>query len=177
MKPEKSEIRKDIIAKRKQLSETEYQKRSDCICRKIMETPSFQKASVVYAYFAVQKEVSLGSVFEECFRQGKVLALPRVEGKEIFFYQVNSMEDLEEGSFHVMEPKERCQKAPKADLILVPGVAFTHAGGRLGYGGGFYDRFFEKNSMDSIGVGFSFQVLRELPLEQHDICLNRILSD
>lgn len=173
----KSQIRKDTIQKRNNLSESEHLNKSSCICKKIMETSFFKEASVVYAYMDIKNEVSLKELIDYCLKNGKTIALPRVEGKVINFYQIQSFSDLEEGSFHVAEPKMACQEAPAADLILVPGVAFTKEGYRLGYGGGFYDRFLAENDIYSIGIGYHFQIKQKLPLEQHDICLNQIITD
>ena len=75
------------------------------------------------------------------------------------------------------DPKDSCEKAPAPDLLLVPGVAFTDTGNRLGYGGGFYDRFLKEHPCKTIGIGYDFQLLKELPTEEHDICLDEVITD
>ncbi|MCR5737848.1 MAG: 5-formyltetrahydrofolate cyclo-ligase [Eubacterium sp.] len=173
----KQKIRKDMIQKRKDLTNQEYQTKSDCICQKIMKRSDFQQANVVYAYFAVRQEVSLETLIQYCLENKKQIALPRVEDENIAFYLIHGLEDVEEGYFHVMEPNGFCEKAPAPDLILVPGVAFTKVGNRLGYGGGFYDRFLKKTPCQTIGIGYDFQLMKELPTEEHDICLDEVITD
>lgn len=171
----KKEIRQEMIGKRNALKLQEYQNRSQQVCEKIIKNRLYQEAEVVYAYMDIKQEVSLKKLISDAVNNQKIIGLPRVEGKEIVFYQVTSLSDLEEGSFHVLEPKTTCIPAPEPNLILVPGVAFTIEGKRLGYGGGFYDRFLSKHSCATIGVGYEFQVLEELPVEEHDMKLDEII--
>ena len=171
----KKEIRQEMIQKRNELNNQEYENRSRQICEKIMKNRMYREAEVIYAYMDIKQEVSLKKLILEALEHQKIIGLPRVEGKEIVFYQVASLSDLEEGSFHVLEPKNTCIPAPEPSLILVPGVAFTTEGKRLGYGGGFYDRFLSNHSCFTIGVGYGFQVLEELPVEEHDMKLDEII--
>lgn len=104
----------------------------------------------------------------------KVLAFPRIEGDEIDFYIA---ERFQAGKFGIREP-EGTELAPPPDLVLVPGVAFSPAGARLGRGGGFYDRWLARHpGVITVGVAFSCQVVEHLPGESHDLHVQAVLTE
>ncbi len=170
----KKEIRQQIIKQRKCMSAVEQIAKSSLICNKILTNSCYIKSKVVYVYCSVNREVSLEILIQDALKNNKIVAFPKVEGDDIFFYSVLSPEELKPGFFNIPEPVAAAP-APKGDLVLVPGVAFTKKGERLGYGGGFYDRFLTKNEIYSIGVGYDFQIVEMLPMEKHDRILNEII--
>ena len=95
--------------------------------------------------------------------------------------QINKFEDLEVGYYGILEPKENKLIVDETtiDSSFLPGLAFDKKGGRVGYGGGFYDRFLRKSRKDSrkIGLAYSFQVLEEVPMEQDDEFIDGIITD
>lgn len=170
----KKDIRKEILSKRKALDNHELITKSSLIVDKILNHKVYINSQVVYCYSSINNEVCLDLLMEDIVRQKKVLALPKVEDNNITFYQVSNPSKLKKGYFDIMEPYN-CPKAKPADLIIVPGVAFTKNGDRLGYGGGFYDRFLSLSSAYTLGVGFDFQILETLPTQEHDKKLNDII--
>lgn len=173
----KKELRKRIINRRNALTQIEVLRAGEIIAEKVLRHPAYQDASVIYAYSATQNEVPLDLLFSHIFTAGKLLALPKIEHGCMNFHVISGLKDLEKGTFGIYEPKPFCCMAPKPELILVPGVAFTKDGFRLGYGGGFYDRFLCDNSAYSIGIGYSFQVLDEIPLEAFDRQVSEIITE
>lgn len=170
----KKELRSELIIQRKTMSDNEVITKSSLICNKILNSKCYKESSVVYCYFAVNNEVNLNLLITHALNNGKIIALPKVEGKDIKFYEIKSFEDLKPGYYNIPEPVTDIE-APKADLIIVPGVAFSKEGARLGYGGGFYDRFLADNQIYSIGVGYDFQLKDNVPTEEFDRILNEIV--
>jgi 5-formyltetrahydrofolate cyclo-ligase len=173
---EKKEIRKELISKRKQLTAEEVVTKSSLICNKIIDSELYQKSSVIYCYSAINNEVNLSELIEHAFIHNKAVALPRVENNEMSFHIIKSFDELKAGYYNILEPQKKIP-APQADLIIVPAVAFTKDGNRLGYGGGFYDRYLEKNNIYSIGVCYDFQILEQIPTMKHDKKINKIISN
>ena len=159
--------------------EEEVQKRSQLICSRLLEMHCFEQSEWIYGYMPIRKEVDIRPFLKHLLNKGKKLALPRVSGDTMEFYQVTSFEDLEEGSFHILEPKEKCPKADASGFILIPGVAFDRKGGRIGYGKGYYDKFFASHSqtLEKIGIAYTIQIVDTIPTTSLDIQLNGLVCE
>lgn len=168
------ELRKTMIFKRKVMSNDEVITKSSIICDKIIDSDIYKKSKVVYLYCSVNNEVDLNKVINDAYSKGKTVAFPKVEGENMNFYVTSSKDDLVPGYFNIPEPNAT-YPAPKADLIIVPGTVFTKEGKRIGYGGGFYDRFLSQNKVYSIGVCYDFQLMDDLYTQAHDQILNEII--
>ena len=142
------------------------------VARRLREHPLFCKARVVYAFAprCDEPDWTIGGLDVE-----KTWAFPRVENGEMSFWRVSSMEDFSLGTFNIREPLSR-EVAPPPDLILVPALAFTATGQRLGRGGGFYDRFLAEMPAPSLGIAFACQVLGSLPTEEHDTSVTDVVT-
>lgn len=173
----KKELRTRMIRMRKQMSHNDFFNKSADICSKIKSHPKFRQAKVIYCYDNIKNEVSLYNLQKEILKDKKILALPRIDEGVMNFYIIEDFDDLACGYMGIFEPKEQCREAPAPDIVLVPGVAFTKDGFRLGYGGGFYDRFLSHADTYSIGVAYDFQIVQTLPVEEHDICLDEIITN
>lgn len=172
---DKKSIRKNIIAKRKSLEHQEIVTKSSLISNRIIESEIYNSSNVIYCYSSINNEVSLDELIKDIFSKGKILALPKVIDNDLVFYEVDNFDKLQPGYYNILEPVD-CKEASEPDLIITPGVAFTKAGNRLGYGGGYYDRFFERYpDVYKIGVAFDFQILDGIPIEEHDFILDEII--
>ena len=194
---DKHEIRtyiKDLINK----NISTFSSSSRMICKKIIASEEYKKASEIYAYMALFDEVNLTDVIKQAIRDGKKVALPKIISKDegiMEFYYLDSQKALTEqtsgGAYGILEPDETLPASPNPDshtLILVPGRAFTKDGARLGRGKGYYDRFLAKEIVGSsptmtrlpnvtvAGVCFGFQVLPELPTDPNDVKMDIILQ-
>lgn len=176
---EKQEIRKKFLTIREALSEEEVQNKSQIICKQLLKMSCFEYTDWIYGYMPIRNEVDIRSFLQHHLDTGKKIALPRVIGDNLEFYQITSFEDLEEGSFHVLEPKEGCPKAEAGGFILVPGVAFDREGGRIGYGKGYYDKFFSSHSqvLEKIGIAYKIQVTDRIPITSTDVRLDGLVYD
>ena len=132
----------------------------------------------VYLYASFGGEADTFQLMDALWQQDYLVALPRVAGERMDFYLVRSRKDLVPGFRNIPEPAEHCEKAccPQA-VVITPGTAFTRAGDRMGYGGGFYDRFLEKHpDITRLAVAFDFQILDLVPTEPTDICPQIIVT-
>jgi 5-formyltetrahydrofolate cyclo-ligase len=174
----KDEIRKDIKCKRKSLSSDDVIKKSDVICSKILSMSQFKQSKCIYCYYPVNNEVNIIKIINQALRFKKTVALPKVIDKAgtMIFCPVSGINDLSTGYYNIPEPATDIQ-APEADLILVPGVAFSLSGKRIGQAGGFYDRFLSQHNIYSVGVAYDFQIFDDLPVLPHDIYMNTVVSD
>ena len=150
------------------------------ICRSILEWEAFQKAEAVFFYYPLGKEVSLLAAVTEALAQGKRTAFPKTAGNSMQFYEITDLNDFAEGRFHVMEPftegKNPVRWEPQ--LCFVPGTVFDRAGGRMGYGKGYYDRYFAGNrNVLLAGCAYEFQIADSLVLDAWDIRMDWLVTE
>lgn len=179
LKEQKKELRKEIRDLRKAHTDEEIHQMSMGVLEQIQTLPEYQEAKVLYAYMDCKHEVETRDLIRLAWKQGKRVAVPRVCGQEMRFYYITSFErDLEDGSFGIREPKEHAPACEEEALLLMPGVAFDVNRHRVGYGGGFYDRFLEEHSrLVTVALAFEFQVREEVPFEEFDIRPGKVITE
>lgn len=171
----KNILRKELIAKRKNLSPSFVEEYSQKIIQKILQMPDFEKFKRIGIYYPIQNEVNLLRLFEGT----KQICLPRVLGMDMdFFWVEDPKKDLHLGSFKVMEPNENLTKVDKnsMDVIFVPLVGINPKKYRIGYGKGFYDRYLKDFLGQKIGVCYPFQIVDEDFQEEFDVMLDDYIS-
>lgn len=137
----------------------------------------YRKAESIGVYYSIGSEVQTHDLIQEYFNHGKEFALPRVEKNDIIFKKISSLKDLEPGSFGVLEPKEKCETVKNLDVVLVPSIALTHEGYRLGYGFGFYDRYLHGKKSKKIGLSYAKNILKTFPHDNHDVRMDCIATE
>jgi len=187
----KQKIRGEIRDRRKNMSEEEWREKSHRICEKIRLLPAYQRAGVIYAYLAKKGEVLLDELIRDAWKDGKIVAVPKVLGTEMEFFVISSLEDVEIGCMGIREPLSR-QPVPIMDheedteqlepqnhaLMLLPAVAVDEQRHRVGYGGGYYDKYLEKHpQLEKTAVAFEFQVYPQVPTEAFDVPLDSIVTE
>ena len=177
-KSEKNEIRNWIKEQRKTLDSATEHVWNEVICQKLLNLSEIRQAFCVYCYASFHGDAGTWKFMEALLNQGKYIAVPKVTGKQIEFYAISGKKDLEEGVMGIMEPKSTCLKICDPDApVIVPGIAFDREGNRLGYGGGYYDRFFEREpSHLRFAIAYDFQLLDHIPAEPHDKRVDRIIT-
>lgn len=181
----KKELRLTGRKKRSELSEKQRKEYSDTIRTIICESDLYRKAERILVYVSYMDEVSTWELLLRAIADGKAVYCPKTisgEEKRLDFYRVFSSEDLQNGFRGIKEPAEEPSKALDtvcaSDLILIPGCAFDSKGRRLGYGGGFYDRFLAENqNAVKVALCFSCQILDELPEEVTDIRPDYLITE
>lgn len=183
----KKELRKEILKKRDTLTIEEHCKKSDCIGERVITHSAFEKANAILLFASFRNEVDTTKIFKRAIASGKEVYYPKVLGAEMEFYRVESEEDFEEGRWGIREPKvdhtkKFLAKENEQICIIMPGAVFDKAGNRIGYGGGYYDRFLEcieKYDVCKIGIGFACQVvdIENFPREEHDVTLDMLITE
>jgi 5-formyltetrahydrofolate cyclo-ligase len=173
----KQALRQQIIAAREKLAAPENLRLSRAVIGSICALPSYQQAQTVLGYLNFGSELAAELWVKQALEDGKRVLLPRVNraSKHLDLYQVHDLQyDVAPGSWGIREPvMERCIKedAPgSVDFILLPGVAFTREGARLGYGGGFYDKLLARmpHRPALVAGAFALQVVPGIPQEKTD---------
>ena len=138
------------------------------------------EAQTIMAYYSLPDEVNTHALIDELVAEGKTVLLPKVTGADTMeLHRYTGRADLQEGAYHILEPVgEPFTDLSAIDLILVPGLAFDAAGHRLGRGRGYYDRFLHSKNRPycvKIGVCFDFQKVDEVPVDAHDIAMDKVV--
>lgn len=146
------------------------------IAERFLSLQSIKDYQVFLLYYPHKNEVDTTAIIERLIKDNKTVLLPKVYEKHILPIIIDSIQNLHTGYAGIKEPKGEIFRG-KIDVIVVPAIAFDKRGYRLGYGKGFYDRFLQKH-LDSfkIGLAYDFQLLDELPIDQHDVPVDMILT-
>lgn len=176
----KKEIRAIVKKNRREATPEQIRENSNEICKQFLNLPEYKEAKVVFAYMDCKNEVETKMVIEQCWRDGKTVAVPKVFGEIMKYYVITSYDDLEEGYFGIPEPKHEQLNEIVCDdgLMILPGVAFDICRHRVGYGGGFYDRYLEAHpGMKKIAFAFEFQMFESVPFEVFDRQPEKIITE
>lgn len=174
--PDKRILRRAIRAEIAKLSAEEKASLSARIFTTIEQLEVVERATVI-ALFASLADEPQTAEFVERLSQSKRVVLPRIEGDEMEFYDIS--EGLHEGAFGIMEPFATTPIEPsEIDVMIVPGVAFTRDGARLGRGKGFYDKYLSRKGFRAytIGVCYPCQITDTIPAEPHDKIVDCVVS-
>ncbi len=180
---EKKRLRKAMKAERLALAKDDWQGRSARIVENVLALEKVQRARVVHAFIPDEHrhEVNLIPLLEWIMSNQKKLLVPVVEGNELISVELTSFHHLEKNSFGVREPVMRVSSSLESeiDLVLVPLLAVDAKGNRLGYGKGYYDRFFKRLNSQAfkLGVAFEFQVLNHVPATESDVRLDAVVTE
>ncbi|MGI9306278.1 MAG: 5-formyltetrahydrofolate cyclo-ligase [Gammaproteobacteria bacterium] len=180
---EKRFWRRQTLAARRNLPAAARQTASAALCRRIIALPAFAAARRVAAFAPLEDEVNIWPVIENCWQNGKTVALPRVRawtGREMSFHAVSSRRGLEESRRGILQPPADFPIiAPHLfDFVIVPAAAADSRGYRLGYGGGFYDTFIPlARAATTCAPIFGCQCIDRTPVEPHDQQIDFIFSE
>ena len=176
MKPAKQAIRQAMRAQKKALAETEILCRSELLCRMVLETEEYRVAETIYGYLPFNQEINLFPLLQQALEDGKQVALPKCYGNEMRFILVTDLNQVQRSANGAPAPIADLPVAsdPSA-LVLVPGIAFDAQGYRIGYGGGYYDRFLSAEPQHpTIALCYDFQLIAQIPHESHDVPVDTV---
>lgn len=167
-----------LLHQREHFPEEMCRRQSALIAEKLFIHPAYAGCRRLFSYVSFRREVDTYEIMRRALADGKMVAAPRVSGKEMDFHEISCLEELKKGAYGIPEPAGGKLVCPaKGDLILLPGAAFDRRGRRIGYGGGYYDRYLEKYPEGCrIGLAYSFQVLTHLPAEEYDLPADEVLT-
>lgn len=175
---EKKRIRKQIFAARKERTQEQVEALSHIITDKVTALPEFAQAQRILAYADYNHEVVTRYLIEKAWKAGKEVAVPKVSGQDMIFYKLETFAQLSPGYYGIPEPAQGEVVQWEEALMIMPGVAFDAQNHRVGYGGGFYDRFLEKHPRTkTVALAFEFQIMEDVPWEETDIRPDCIVTE
>lgn len=184
MANEKRALRERVLALRANLSVQQRALKSKEIQSRVIDLQEFQQAQTIMLFLNFRDEVETTQLAQKILDMGKRLVLPRCAPRGVLIPALiqDLGRDIEPGTWGIREPKKdglQIVEPVGIDCVLVPGAAFDRYGNRLGYGGGYYDRFFErlKDGVPKIGIAFSCQVVSEVPVEQFDKKIDMLVTE
>ena len=155
----------------------EIENKSRVLGEKFAQTELYRQAKTIYGYLPYNQEVRTVPMLEQALRDGKQVAVPKVYGEEMKFHYMTDLARVETGYAGIPEPfgDEPVAEDPNA-LVLMPGLAFDREGHRIGYGGGFYDKFLANEpGHPTVALCYDFQVLPRLETEEFDVPVDLVL--
>ena len=180
---QKKKLRTRILKKRDALKPIVRAARSVVICESLIGRRAYQKAKTVAIFVTYRSEVNTLPIIQDLLHKGKVVAVPRISGKgKMEFYQLNDPDkDLVPGTYGIREPKKwsKMVKAQDIDLMVAPGSVLDDRGYRIGYGGGFFDRYIPrlKKGCPVISLGFEMQMVKMVPNESFDKKVDMVITE
>lgn len=175
---EKSAIRNDTKKKRSCLTDHERIEKSGCIATKLLSTKAYKENDNILLYMAANNEVATSDIFSKAIADGKNVYFPKVYGKEMAFISVTSLDELAKGSFGILEPVSDEKVDITNGLMIMPGVAFDRNCNRIGYGGGYYDKYLLAHpALASCAICYECQIVDSIPFEAHDIKPEMVITE
>ncbi len=181
---DKKTLRKQIVSLRSQKSLEERIKDESLVFNVLMQFSPFVNAQNVSSFVSFRDEISMTVINQSIIDSGRNLLLPYISPttKEMQFYLVEDLSALKCNDFGIFEPDPEIHTLfdeSRIDCVLTPGVAFDASGFRLGYGGGFYDRFFGRigKAIPKIGIAFELQFVNSLPVEHYDRPITHLITE
>jgi 5-formyltetrahydrofolate cyclo-ligase len=174
---QKKIIRNQFIEKRNKLTSQERAYFSTLVCEQLTKLLERYKPKTIHSFIPFGPEINILPFLQSCIDLNISLIVPKINKKPIMLQvQIDHLDDLVVNKFGTQEPLSDLEFDGELDMIIVPGLAFTKNGFRIGYGGGYYDYFLtnQKNT-PKIAVGYPLQLVEELPHEAHDIPVDMLI--
>ncbi len=182
---QKKAIREQAHANRKDQENKDELSRE--ICARFMALPEYQRARTAMFYVDVRTEVRTRQDLATALAHGKTIVVPWCNDQgELELFRLESMDDLALGMYKILEPKPELRHLPERqvdvktlDIVMVPGVAFTREGARMGHGKGYYDKLLEHARPDAplVALAFECQLFPEIPTQSHDVFMDKIITE
>lgn len=173
----KRQLRKHIRERKSCYTADELRRMSENVCRQLLAHPRVMEADTVVLYWSLPDEVSTHDLIAHLHAQGKTILLPKVTGETTMeLRRYDGPSSLAMGSFGIMEPQGPVVTCvPEGGVALIPGMAFTRDGCRMGRGRGYYDRLLQRMPyIYKIGVAWPFQILQQIPCDEHDVRMDDV---
>jgi len=180
----KNAIRKQAHENRR--AQPEKDSVSEEILNRFIDLPEYQLAQTIMFYVDVRDEVRTRQALPAAVASGKRIIVPYCVDGELELFWLENMEELELGMYRILEPKNELRtleskrlQPTDLDLVMVPGVAFDRTGGRTGHGKGYYDKLLQHARLDAplIALAFECQMFEKIPAENHDIYMDKIVTE
>jgi 5-formyltetrahydrofolate cyclo-ligase len=181
----KASLRSEMIRKRDALSQVEIHNKSSKILERLLRTKEYKRAEEVFTFVSFGSEVDTNNLILNALKSNKKVYTPKIIDKGIIeFYEIRSFQDLAPSKFEILEPttdrRGKIKGSEGNQLMIIPGVAFDTQGNRMGYGGGYYDRYFAKNydcQVLRFALCYELQILGRVPTEEYDQKVDKIITE
>ncbi|NMB03904.1 MAG: 5-formyltetrahydrofolate cyclo-ligase [Tissierellia bacterium] len=181
---EKKSIREAVLRKRGRFfTQDNPIQASQEIIKKLKTEPAYTNAKTIMCFVSFGTEVLTHEFIQDALAEGKRIFVPYIRSKKegMLASELKDFSELEIGYFNILAPKEEYRRITdeQPDLVIVPSVAFSKNGYRVGYGGGFYDRYLgaQETRSNTIGIGYHVQVVDEVPVESFDIPIDKLITE
>ncbi|MBE6975607.1 MAG: 5-formyltetrahydrofolate cyclo-ligase [Ruminococcaceae bacterium] len=174
---DKKALRNAIRQRKRAMTEQEICAASQKLAEQFLTHPLYRQAKTLYGYLPYNQEVRTTPILKQALLDGKQVAVPKVYGDEMRFIFLTDLEQVASGYAGIPEPvADGPVAADPTALVLMPGLAFDEKGGRIGYGGGFYDRFLASEpGHPTVALCYAFQMVEEIPMEEFDVPIDCVL--
>lgn len=174
---DKKALRAEIRAQKRAMTAQEIEEKSAALAEAFYKTAEYKNAKTIYGYLPYNQEVRTTQMLAHALADGKQVAVPKVYGDEMKFILLSDLSQVAKGYAGIPEPiADGPVAADPTALVLMPGLAFDPEGHRLGYGGGFYDKFLAAEpDHPTLALCYDFQILPHLDTESYDIPVDRVL--
>lgn len=180
---DKKELRIRVLNIRENISKVEKDLKDNIILEKLFESNLYKNSNNIFVYISFRDEINTIKLIEKAFLDNKNVYVPKVynSNKIMKAIKIDSLDNLEKNKMGILEPKNDNLSIDKnnIDLIIVPGAVFDEEFNRIGYGGGYYDRYLEEISYknNKIALAYDFQIISKIEAEDHDIKMDYIITD
>lgn len=179
---DKKELRQQMKEKLARLTKPQYEHYSFLIAQTLFKDPDWIGANTIGITISNPPEVDTYQIIRKAWELGKTVVAPKCNptDKTLQFRKLETFSQLESVFYGLYEPNEDNTKVisgQEIDLLLVPGLSFNSRGFRLGFGGGYYDRFLQQYQGKTVSLAFSIQVVEGIPVEEHDLPVAKIITN
>lgn len=176
---DKRAARQHFLRLRSKLPPAGVSRKSRIIAKKVLELDEVKRARKIASYIAINNEVDTRSIIDKLIQGGSVIYCPTYfeSRKNYFFTQFSNWDEMIGGPYGILQPKDNLPIDPATVAVaILPGVAFSHQGLRLGYGKGVFDRLLAKSAAFKIGLAYDFQVVEDLSKDEHDMVVDLVVT-
>jgi 5-formyltetrahydrofolate cyclo-ligase len=182
MSQDKAAIRRALLTRRRALTSDETRARGKAIEERLETLPEYAAAETVFIYVSSKdNEVGTHGLIEGALARGRPVAVPIAESRgRLLWSRLDAFDELAAGRFGILEPLPEFRRTvlPNAsDIVVVPGIGFTPEGNRIGYGGGYFDRFLAGFTGVSAALAYSMQIVPSVPEEPHDVPVDIVVTE
>lgn len=179
---DKKDLRKSLQEQLATLTKADYEHYSYLIAKRLYKETVWKEANTIGITISKMPEVDTYQIIRKCWEAGKKVVIPKCSPKDrrMEFRTLTAFNQLESVYYGLLEPvpgmTEEVQP-DEIDLLIVPGLAYTSRRFRLGFGGGYYDRFLQNYKGHTLSLAFHMQIAEEIPIEEHDLPVEKIITD
>ncbi|MFO3668043.1 5-formyltetrahydrofolate cyclo-ligase [Anaerococcus kampingiae] len=172
----KSEFRRFFLNLRREMDDKYIKNMSDKICENLLKSEIYKDSQTIFVYVSMAKEVETRNLIKKALADGKDIYVPKIIDRQMKACKLNDLDDLELGLFGIPTSRDN-DFIENPDLTITPGLSFDEEKNRLGYGGGYYDKFFAKNKTIKAGLMISDFLSIKLPIENTDVKVDFIITE